>query len=178
MIRTQLVSRTIRSNKQSRARYKTRLDSGWVSLLTSLLLSCSSSLSESELKSLVSRSSLILFLVLLACSLVSLSLTCNKVSLHFRVVRPGMWRRRLTRQDTRSRTHKVRSWKRQLWDNLFCSWSTQTKGLGLNLFFGYLSPDKYLIWTYFLLSKYLYYWCISSPIIPVLRKYNSLIVKR
>ena len=105
VIRTQLVSRTIRSNKQSRARYKTRLDSGRVSILASLLLPCSSSLSESELKSLVSRSSLILFLVLLACSLVSLSLTCNKVSLHFRVVRPGMWRRWPTRQDTRPKTH-------------------------------------------------------------------------
>ena len=134
VIRTQLVSRTIRSNKQSRQRYRSRLNSDRVSQLPSLLLSCSFSLSESELKSLVSRSSLILFLVLLACSLVSLSLTCNKVSLHFRVVRPGMWRRGLTRQDTRPKAHKVRSWKGQLWDNLFCSWSTQTKGLGLNLF--------------------------------------------
>ncbi len=114
----------MRIHKQSRPRYKSRLNSDRESATSFVLLFCSSSLSEPEPISLRSKRSLILFLVLIACSLVSLSLTCNKVSLHFRVVRPGMWQRQLTRQDTRpknySHAHKQRSRERQLWDNLFC----------------------------------------------------------
>ena len=116
----------MRINRQNSPRYKSRLNSDRESVISLVLLLSSSSLSESEPISLRSKSSLILFLVLVACSLVSLSLTCNKVSLHFRVVRPGMWQRQLTRQDTRpketqdSHTRWQRSCKRQLWDNLFC----------------------------------------------------------
>ena len=97
----------MRRSKQSRPRYKSRLNKDRVSLLLSMLLSCSSSLSDSELLSLEPRSSLILLLVLFACSLVSLSLTCNKVSLHFRVVRPGMWQGQPTTQEPRPKDNTL-----------------------------------------------------------------------
>ena len=131
----------MRRSRQSRPRYKSRLIKGRVSLLVSMLLICSSSLSDSESLWPEPRSSLILLLVLLACSLWSLSLTCNKVSLHFRVVRPGMWQVYTTAQDRRPRphTHKQSSCKRQLWDNLFNFELRSTKDL--NSFFDLNSFD-------------------------------------
>ncbi len=129
----------MRNHKQSRPRYNSRLSTGRESANSLMLLFCSSSLSVSESLSLRSRRSLILFFVLFACSLVSLSLTCNKVSLHFRVVRPGMWQRQLTKQDTRPKnfthSHRQRSRERQLWDNLFCSGHTTLTGLNHQFYF-------------------------------------------
>ena len=96
----------MRRSNQSRPRYKSRLNKDRESRLPSVLMLCSSSLSDSESVSLESRSSLILLLVLFACSLLSLSFVCNKVSLHFRVVRPDMWQEQHTAQDTRPKTHR------------------------------------------------------------------------
>ena len=154
----------MRIHKQSNPRYKSRLNSDSDSVISFVLLLCSSSLSESEL-SLRSRRSLILFLVLIACSLVSLSLTCNKVSLHFRVVRPGMWQRQLTRQDTRPKnslhTRRQRSRERQLWDNLFCSGHTTLTGLNHQFYFSFhkiisvvniIFQAELLLWKYNLLA--------------------------
>ena len=97
----------MRRSNQSRPRYKSRLNRDRVSLLLSMLLICSSSLSDSESLFPESRSSLILLLVLLACSLLSLSLTCNKVSLHFRVVRPDMWQGQPSAQDKQPKPHTL-----------------------------------------------------------------------
>ncbi len=97
----------MRRSNQSRPRYKSRLNKDRVSPLASMLLLCSSSLSDSESLFLESRSSLTLLLVLFACSLLSLSFACNKVSLHFRVVRPDMWQEQHTAQDTRPKTHRL-----------------------------------------------------------------------
>ena len=107
MLWTQQVNSTMRIHKQSSPRYSSRLSNDRDFVYSLMLLLCSSSLFESESLCLDSRSSSIQFLVLFACSLVNLSLTCNKVSLHFLVVRLGMWQRKLTRQDTRPKTRTL-----------------------------------------------------------------------
>ncbi len=147
----------MRSNKQSRPRYKSRLNKDRVSLLPSMLLPCSSSLSDSESMSPRSRSSLILLLVLFACSFLSLSLTCNKISLHFRVVRPGMWQGQLTAQDTRPKTHTLagilqKAVVRQLVFLLGCFCTTRvntqltTRHLKIFLLWLFNTPIKSFCW--------------------------------
>jgi hypothetical protein len=136
----------MKRSRQSRPRYKSRLIKGRVSLLVSMLLMCSSSLSDSESLCPEPRSSLILLLVLLACSLWSLSLTCNKVSLHFRVVRPGMWQEYTTAQDRRPRphTHKTKFLQKAVVRQLVLFYKLDQESRS-----NFLDLNSFFVWTYF-----------------------------